>query len=131
MEDLVVDASSASTSLLDTFTIVRPSLLTDGPVKGSSKVRVGWEFPNATMGTAGAARKDGSSSSSSSNANKAPGPAIGYIISRSEVGNWIFEEIVKTHQEALERTTQQQKQGGKKVQEWKENWDGKCVSLTY
>jgi NAD(P)H-binding len=39
-----------------------------------------------------------------------PGPAVGYTIARADVGGWIFEELVKGNVE---------------------EWDGRCVSLTY
>ena len=52
------------------FVIVRPSLLTDGLRRGSNKVRVGEE-------TVDAAR-----------------PAVGYTISRDDVGGWIFDELL-------------------------------------
>ena len=50
------------------FVIVRPSALTNGKAaQGNEKVRVGTEEK----------------------------PAVGYLISREEVGLWIFEELVK------------------------------------
>lgn len=52
----------------ENFVIVRPSALTNGKAtKGIEKVRVGTEEK----------------------------PAVGYLISREEVGLWIFEELVK------------------------------------
>ena len=62
--------------------IVKPSLLTDGVELGTSVVRVGVEAK----------------------------PAVGYTISRRDVGRWIFEEIVE--------------KGGRK-------WVGEKVSITY
>ncbi|KAJ3234858.1 hypothetical protein HDU81_001072 [Chytriomyces hyalinus] len=74
---------------------VRPSLLTDGKAKGSGAVRVG-----------------AVSSCHSVEGNVAEGsPAIGYTISRTDVGNWIFDEII----------------AGKDVG----CWENKCISLTY
>ncbi|KAF1992209.1 hypothetical protein K402DRAFT_366245 [Aulographum hederae CBS 113979] len=75
------------------FLIVRPTLLADGPAKGLQKVRVGWEIPPG----------------SSAQGQGAPGPAVGYLVHRADVGGWIFENGVKN--------------GGE--------WAGKCVSLTY
>lgn len=63
------------------WVIVRPSLLTDGPALGERKVRVGREAK----------------------------PAVGYTISREDVGGWIFDNFVKA--------------GG--------SWVGEKVSLTY
>ncbi|KAF1809565.1 hypothetical protein P152DRAFT_370274, partial [Eremomyces bilateralis CBS 781.70] len=70
------------------FVIIRPTLLTDGNYKGLDKVNVGWENPDQT----------------------GDGPAMGYSISRKDVGQWIFETIVKD---------------GKKGQ-----YNNKCVTLT-
>lgn len=93
MEKLVFEAvgSGDKDEVLASFVVVRPSLLTDGTMRGADSVRVGWEAP--------------------SNVDRnAPGPAIGYTISRRDVGNWIFEETIQG--EAL-------------------RWEGKCVTLTY
>lgn len=75
------------------FTSVRASLLTDGQAK---EPRVGWEW-------AGSEAVD-------ENQEKAPGPAIGYIVSRDSVGLWMFNELV-----ASQKRTQ---------------WAGKMVTLT-
>ena len=49
------------------FTIVRPSLLTNGKARRGKKIRVGTEEK----------------------------PAVGYTISREDVGLWVFEHLVK------------------------------------
>ena len=72
---------------IEDFVIIRPSLLTDGKRLGTEKVRVGEEGKEAAK------------------------PAVGYTISRDDVGGWIFDEIVKGA-------------GGKK-------FGGKMVSITY
>lgn len=51
----------------DRFVIVRPSFLTNGKAQGGEKVRVGTEEK----------------------------PAVGYMISREEVGLWMFENLVQ------------------------------------
>ena len=51
----------------DRFVIVRPSLLTNGKARGRRKIRVGTEAE----------------------------PAVGYTISREDVGLWMFEHLVK------------------------------------
>ena len=71
MEDKVVDAKAEG--LIRDFVIVRASALTNGIRKGLAKVRVGCE-----------AEKAGDK-----------GPAIGYTISREDVGGFIFEEVIK------------------------------------
>ena len=51
----------------DRFVIVRPSLLTNGKAHGGAKIRVGTEEQ----------------------------PAVGYTISREDVGLWMFEILVQ------------------------------------
>jgi hypothetical protein len=95
-EHLVASAAMerGDSAPLSGFVIPRPSLLNDRPSKGLENVRVGWEkHPDAL-----AAVDD-----------EAPGPAVGYFISRADVGLWLFEEVIK---------------GGHK-------WSGKCVTLTH
>lgn len=53
---------------IENYIIVRPSLLTDGD-DGIDKVRAGTEDK----------------------------PAVGYVISRNDVGNWLFENLVRPH----------------------------------
>ncbi|KAF2837140.1 hypothetical protein M501DRAFT_1018053 [Patellaria atrata CBS 101060] len=88
MEDLVIDAASANE--ISNFTIVRPTLLTKGRAKGLDNVKQEWELLNGEKG-------DG------------PGPTMGYSISRSDVGTWIFEKAIKEIQV----------------------WGDRCVSLAY
>ncbi|KAJ3245591.1 hypothetical protein HDU78_008928 [Chytriomyces hyalinus] len=74
---------------------VRPSLLIDGKAKGSAAVRVG------AVSSCHSVEGDAVEGS----------PAVGYTISRADVGNWIYDEIV----------------AGKDVA----RWENKCISLTY
>ncbi|KAF4953243.1 hypothetical protein FSARC_12437 [Fusarium sarcochroum] len=74
------------------FVIMRPLVLTDGEAKGDGQLRMGWEW-----GIDGGKDKA-----------EEPGPAIGYYVSRKDVGKWTFDKVVA--------------QGG---------WEGKCVYLTY
>lgn len=71
MEDMVVDAKAEG--LVRDFVLVRASALTNGSREGLEKVRVGWETEKAGD----------------------KGPAIGYTISREDVGGFIFEEVIK------------------------------------
>ncbi|KAJ3237707.1 hypothetical protein HDU81_009090 [Chytriomyces hyalinus] len=93
MEKAVV--GGVERKVLATHFTVRPSLLTDGKAKGSAAVRVG---AVASCHSAAGDAVDGA-------------PAVGYTISRVDVGNWIFDEIV----------------AGKDVA----RWENKCISLTY
>ena len=63
--------------------IVRASLLTNGPALGKESVRVGSEGK----------------------------PAVGYTISREDVGQWVFENVIRD--------------------ESRDQWAGEKVSLTY
>jgi hypothetical protein len=56
------------------FTVVRASLLTDGAELGADKVRVGLEDPVART---------------------VESSAVGYTVSRSDVGRWIWENVVE------------------------------------
>ena len=53
--------------LAERFVIVRPSLLTNGKAFGGTKIRVGKEEK----------------------------PEVGYMISREDVGLWVFENLVQ------------------------------------
>ncbi|KAF2822392.1 hypothetical protein CC86DRAFT_410004 [Ophiobolus disseminans] len=60
------------------FVVVRPAILTDGPVRGVGKVRVGWEW--------GLERE---------RKRAAPGPVAGWSIGRNDLGLWLYEKVVK------------------------------------
>jgi hypothetical protein len=76
-EDTGIAEALKADSVLSGFVTVRASLMTDGEARGTAKVRAGWVRHSAdTEGPEG------------------PGPAIGYTISRKDVSNWIFEELV-------------------------------------
>jgi nucleoside-diphosphate-sugar epimerase len=75
------------------WVLVRPSFLVDGGSKGLEKIRVSTETPGA-----------------SAKEQEKESVAIGYTISREDVGLWIFEECVKA-------------KGSK--------WNRKMVTLTY
>ncbi|KAF2456043.1 hypothetical protein BDY21DRAFT_380151 [Lineolata rhizophorae] len=101
MEEAVVRAAAppADGGVLAGFTIVRPSLLREGEARGVAAVRAGWELPAGVPDDA------------APGSEPAPGPAVGYTITKADVGNWIFKELVD------------REKAGK--------WAGKCVSLTY
>ena len=67
--------------------LVRASLLTNGDEQGESKLRVSW-------------KEDGKESGK---------PAIGYTVSRKDVGGWIFRHAIEDV----------------------DNWSGKTVTVTY
>lgn len=94
MESMVVSAATGQEASLRAFAIVRPTLLFDGEGRGLQRVKVGWvRHPE-----------------DKSSAEKAPGPAIGYKISRADVGAFLFAELVK-----------KEAQG----------WENKAISLAY
>jgi hypothetical protein len=75
MEQTIEQA--AARNLIRGFVIVRASLLTNGKQQGLGKVRVGWED------------------------EQGPGPAIGYSISREDVGAFIFEKVIVKNAEGF------------------------------
>lgn len=75
MEELVEKA--AARNVIRGYVIVRPSLLTDGKRLGLTGVRVGLE------------KEDGT------------GAAVGYTISRDDVGSFIFEKVILKDAEGL------------------------------
>ncbi|KAI9365393.1 hypothetical protein DFJ73DRAFT_654380 [Zopfochytrium polystomum] len=100
MEDAVVAAfasssSSPSSSLIDSFSVVQPTLLSNDK-KGAAKVRAGW------LPAAGAPHVQPHSA-------QRVGPAVGYSVGRADVGEWVFENIVRGDG----------------------RWLNGCVSLTY
>ena len=84
---LAETAKSVDERAIKNFVILRPSFLTDGKRMGTAKVRVGVESAEAAK------------------------PAVGYTISREDVGGWMFDEIVSGDGE--------------------EKFAGKMVSITY
>lgn len=84
MEKILTDSMVGTTEAwIRGVVIVRSSLLTNGPALGKAKLRVGSE------------RK----------------PAVGYTISREDVGQWVFENVIQD--------------------ESRDRWAGEKVSLTY
>jgi len=70
MEDVVLKAArrgEAKSKIICGYTIVRPSLLNNKAPSNERKLRSGTESR----------------------------PAIGYLISRNDVGKWIFEEVIR------------------------------------
>lgn len=80
MEEELVRASAENR--IGGFAIVRPTLMTNGKLLGTDKVRAGTEKK----------------------------PAVGYTISREDVGNWIFEQLVQGN---------------------RSEWNGEKISVTY
>jgi hypothetical protein len=94
-EQLVAKASmeTGNDAPISGFVIPRPTLLSDGPAKGLANTRMGWEkHPDALAATDGEGTK----------------PAMGYQVTRADVGLFIFENVIK---------------GGRK-------WVGRCVTLS-
>jgi len=91
MEELVVRA--ANEGVLAAHVVVRPALLTDG--EQTDKLRAGYRGRAKTGGNAW---------------GDVEGEAVGYTVSRKDVGHWIFQEVV-------------QGRGGE--------WKGHTVSLAY
>ena len=81
MKDAIASAEAHGEAIRGAI-IIRPTLLANGPAKGKGKVRIGTEDR----------------------------PAVGYTISREDVGLWLFEEVVSGE---------------------RDRWVGQKVSLTY
>ncbi|KAF2817199.1 uncharacterized protein BDZ99DRAFT_456958 [Mytilinidion resinicola] len=82
---------AAKDSKIRNFVVVRPTLLSGG-AQGADKVRSGWEW--GIRGVEGRGKEQG--------------PALGWYVGKTDVGHWIFQEVIK--------------KGG---------WEGKCATLTY
>jgi len=69
MEQLLRDEAqkSGNEPAFESYVVVRASLLTDGERQGLSSIRVGTEAE----------------------------PAVGYTVSRNDVGPWVYEELLK------------------------------------
>ncbi|KAF8245445.1 hypothetical protein K440DRAFT_634321 [Wilcoxina mikolae CBS 423.85] len=91
MEEAVVKAGREE--VLSGYVIVRPALLTDG-AETERKLRAGYQGRVKNGGKWG----------------DQEGEAVGYTVSRKDVGRWVFEEVVEGR-------------GGE--------WNGKAVSLAY
>jgi hypothetical protein len=72
MEVSLIEGVNSTSPAFGGFVGIRPSFLTDGVAKGVAKVKVGLE------GTKGVESL-----------------AVGYVVAREDVGNWIFEEVLK------------------------------------
>lgn len=69
MENVLVDSKK------ERWTVIRPSMLTDGPENGLGKVRIGVEDLRTKKLEGGKV-------------------VVGYTISREDVGGWIFKRLV-------------------------------------
>jgi hypothetical protein len=67
MEAAIVKEAQSTESAIGNFVIVRPTLLMNGKAEGGSKLRVGTDKK----------------------------PAVGYTVSRDDVGLWMFENLVQ------------------------------------
>ncbi|KAF2811254.1 uncharacterized protein BDZ99DRAFT_442128 [Mytilinidion resinicola] len=91
MERLIFSAAEEGSGISD-FVVIRPSLLMDGPARGLEMVRAGWVW-----GIPGVEGRE-----------EEQGPTLGCTVGRADVGEWIFQEVVR--------------KGG---------WAGKCVTLNW
>jgi hypothetical protein len=72
MERLLAEEAKTVSSCIGGFVVARASLLTNGPALGAEKIRVGVE-----------------------SLERRESLAIGYTISRADVGGWIFEALLE------------------------------------
>ncbi len=107
MESLLVDTVlHGHNSSIRGAVVVRPSLLLDGTAKGLKSTRVGWEYSRLD---ATELREPGNEHGKNGR-EEALGPAVGYTITREDVGAWIYEKIVNSAE--------------------RDSWMGKSVTLT-
>jgi hypothetical protein len=83
LEKVIFAAAAESSSPLGGFAMVRPPLLTDGEAKGPNKVRAGWVWPDDQ-------RKE-----KLAMGFEEAGPQIGFSITKADVGEWIFENLIQ------------------------------------
>ncbi|KAI9715585.1 MAG: hypothetical protein M1812_005889 [Candelaria pacifica] len=88
MENIMISTTTTTTTTTSTsegdknnplrgFIAIRPSLLTDGKMEASEKVRAGMEDVYGKV------------------VDSDKSPVLGYFISRKNVGGWIFEQVVE------------------------------------
>ncbi|KAI9793258.1 MAG: hypothetical protein M1816_000679 [Peltula sp. TS41687] len=117
MEKILIDAVSdggggQAPPPIRGFVVVRPSLFTDGPALGKGRVKVGWEV----------AKRAGAEDENDGGGGEKGRPAIGYTISRADVGAWIFRELIDAGDHHG---------GDDDGQGQRERWRGRMVTLTY
>lgn len=83
MEKVIFAAASEVESPLGDFAMVRPPILLDSPVLGFDKIRAGWVWPDAHR------------EEKLARGQKEAGPQIGYTVSKPDVGEWIFANMIK------------------------------------
>ncbi|KAI1008303.1 hypothetical protein LB504_001248 [Fusarium proliferatum] len=80
LERVTREAATQKDSGLGGYVMLRPPLLTDGEMKGTKKVRVGWIWEDDVL------RKSD---------ERETGVQIGYTISRLDLARWMFEELIQ------------------------------------
>ncbi|KAF5530423.1 hypothetical protein FMEXI_13561 [Fusarium mexicanum] len=80
LERVTREAAAQKQSGLGGYVMLRPPLLTDGEMKGTKKVRVGWIREDNVL------RKSD---------EQETGIRVGYIISRMDLARWMFEELIQ------------------------------------
>ncbi|CAG9936273.1 unnamed protein product [Clonostachys rosea f. rosea IK726] len=80
LEKVTRQAATDSQSPLGGYVMLRPPLLTHGPMKGTNSIRVGWIWEDAMF-----KKSD----------EKEHGIEVGYTISRLDLAKWMFDELVQ------------------------------------
>lgn len=78
MEATLFGAAFEKDPPLSGFTVIKPTLLTDGAAKPLGQIRAGWVWPDEHQGS-----------------EQAAGPQMGYTITRASVGLWVHENVIK------------------------------------
>ncbi|KAF5974553.1 hypothetical protein FCOIX_8188 [Fusarium coicis] len=80
LERVTREAATQKQSCLGGYIMLRPPLLTDGEMKGTTKVHTGWIWEDDVL------RKSD---------EQEAGIKVGYTISRMDLARWMFEELIQ------------------------------------
>ena len=80
LEKAVREATAQPNSALGGYVMLRPPLLTNGPLKGTGSLRVGWVWEDEKY------RNDN---------EQETGVEVGYTIGRLDLARWMFEQLVE------------------------------------
>ncbi|VUC37298.1 unnamed protein product [Clonostachys rosea] len=80
LEKVTRQAAVEADSPLGGYIMLRPPLLTHGPMKGTDSIRVGWIWEDPICKTSD---------------EKEVGIKVGYTISRQDLAKWMFDELIQ------------------------------------
>jgi len=89
LERVIFEAALGPGSPFGGFAMVRPPVLSEGQALGPEKVKAGWVWPDQQ-------RKE-----KVAKGEKEAGPVIGWIVTKADVGRWIFDNLILGDASAL------------------------------